>query len=314
MSDPLAITPAARRGDRLRVVLVSGLSGAGKTAAIKVLEDLGYEAINNLPLALLPNLFNADSGVRPRHGAIAADIDVRTHDFTAERLLARLAELEERPDLAVELLFLDCDDEVLTQRFTETRRRHPLAEERPLLDGVRRERSLLAPLHARADEVIDTTHLSPPELRQLLGALFRLADSPRLAVMVTSFAYRNGVPREADLVFDVRFLRNPHYQAVLRPLDGRDPTVARFIAADPAYPPFFARIADLVLSLLPYYEREGKTYLTIAVGCTGGRHRSVFVAEQLAQALRAQQPEVFLRHRGLIEADAALPPVAEDRT
>jgi len=286
---------------RTRVLLLTGMSGAGKSTAIKILEDLGYEGVGNIPLSLLAGLLApADSGAgRSRHDALAVDIDIRTRDFTAARFLARLEPLLARDDLDVRLVFLDCDDDVLAKRYTETRRRHPLAEDRPLMDGIISERALIGPLCERADLVIDTTQSAIPDLRGILNGHFHLDAGPALSITVTSFAFRRGLPREADLVFDVRFLTNPHYEEKLRPLTGRDAAVAAYVAADSAFEPFFERLAEMVIELLPYYEREGKTYLTIAMGCTGGRHRSVLVAERLGALLREAGHGAEVRHRDI---------------
>ncbi len=285
----------AREGGRLPLILVTGLSGAGHSSALRALEDLGYEAVDNLPRALL----NAPAGFdRP----VALGIDSRTRGFSADALLERVDRLKADPGLAVSLLFLACSDEVLQRRFTETRRRHPLALDRPVADGIRQERLLLERLGDEADLVIDSTDLSAADLKRLMQGHFALDRRPGLAIAVMSFSYRYGLPREADLVFDVRFLSNPHYEDDLRPLTGRDAAVGRHIEADPAYGPFFAHLTDLLLPLLPGYEREGKSYLTLAVGCTGGRHRSVFVAERLAAWLVAQGRKVDLRHRDVARA------------
>ena len=286
---------------RTRVVLVTGMSGAGKSISLKMLEDLGYEAVDNIPLPLLANLFEGAQapGAATRRDALAADVDIRTRDFTAEGFLAQLRPLLAREDLDVRLLYLNCDDEVLARRYTETRRRHPLAEDRPLMDGIRLERELIARLRDHADTAIDTTLLSPAQLRRLLAGHFQLEGGPALSLSLVSFAYRRGLPREADLVFDVRFLANPHYEKTLRPLDGHDRDVGAFIAGDPAFGGFFDALKRMILELLPRYEQEGKTYLTIAVGCTGGRHRSVFVAERLAEALDGAGQMVTVRHRDI---------------
>jgi RNase adapter protein RapZ len=288
------VASIASRPERLPVVLVTGLSGAGHTTALKILEDLGYEAVDNLPLTLMDGLAGGKLA-RP----LAVGVDSRTRDFSAEALSERLDRLTHDPALDVRLLFLDCSDEVLRRRFTETRRRHPLALDRPVADGIRQERELLAPLRERADLVVDSTDLAIGDLKHLLQGHFRLQSAHAAAVTVMSFSYRNGLPREADLVFDARFLTNPHYRDELRPLTGKDAPVAQFIEADPAWSPFFTALGNLLLPLLPRFEREGKSYLTLAVGCTGGRHRSVFAAERLAQWLRAQGRHVSLRHRDL---------------
>ncbi len=285
---------------RRQVMLVSGLSGAGKSSALKALEDLGFEAIDNLPLYLLRRLlWPGDESVAKPDQPLAIGIDSRTRDFRAEGLLAQIDESSGRDDPRLSLLFLDCDDNILRRRFTETRRRHPLAADRPVSDGIELERQLVAPLRERADLVIDTSRLTLGELRQFLDARFAPDRTPGLTVALTSFAYRQGLPREADLVFDVRFLTNPHYQDTLRPQSGRDPEVAAFIAADAAFGPFMASLGEMIGDLLPHYQREGKSYLTVAIGCTGGQHRSVFVAERLAQRLRHGGWPVALRHREL---------------
>ena len=273
-----------------RVVLVTGLSGAGKTTALKTLEDLGYEVVDNLPLGMVANLLPATT-------ALAVGIDVRTHDFRIDSLFAELDSLAAHPELDTRLLFLDCDDDVLRRRFTETRRPHPLADDRPVSDGIRHERSLMYPVRARADLALDTSRLSQPELRRLLVGHFALDEAAGLRVFVTSFAFRHGLPREADLVFDVRFLRNPHYVPDLKPLRGRDAGVADYVAADDAFAPFFESLVAWLLPLLPRYAAEGKSYLTLAVGCTGGRHRSVAVAERLAARLSEAAIAVQIAHR-----------------
>ncbi|MCH9000639.1 MAG: RNase adapter RapZ [Proteobacteria bacterium] len=289
---PGAGAPSGSSGAPRRVVVVTGLSGAGRSTALKILEDLGYEAIDNLPLDLLSSIAGAG-------GPMALGIDIRTRNFAAEPVLDRLDRLGAEPGLAVTLLFLDCDDEVIERRYTETRRRHPLAQDRRVADGIAAERRLIAPLRARADLMLDTSNLSPADLRRLLGGHLGLDRAPGMAIFVTSFAYRAGLPREADLVFDVRFLANPHYQADLRELDGRDPRVAAYVEGDPAYSAFFDRLTGMLGPLLPSYEREGKSYLTVAIGCTGGRHRSVAVAERLAAWLRGLGRRVDLSHREL---------------
>lgn len=285
---PIAATP---------VLLLSGLSGAGKATALRILEDLGYEAVDNLPLSLLPDLAAGSGNAAAPKRALAVGIDSRTRDYDPGTFAGLLADLRKRQDLGVRLLFLDCDDEVLQSRFTTTRRRHPMAGDRRLSDGIALERRLMAPLRDHADLTIDTSHLALPELRQLLAAHFALDAGPGINLMVMSFAFGRGLPREADLVFDVRFLSNPHYQEALRPRTGEDAEVGAYIAADPAFPPFFQGLGDMLLGLLPHYEREGKRYLTVAVGCTGGRHRSVFVACKLAQLLTDEGYRISLRHR-----------------
>lgn len=287
------------------VVILTGMSGAGLSAGLKALEDLGYEAVDNLPLPLLGVLVDQDDMLaRP----LAVVVDSRTRDFTAEGLLTRTEELAGRPDLALRLVFCDCEDEVLLRRFTETRRRHPLAVDRRVSDGIARERDQLAPLRKRADEVIDTSLLTIHEFRRLLTGRFQLSAGPGVRVLVTSFSFRHGLPREADLVFDVRFLRNPHYDPVLRPMTGLDGPVADHVTADPDFPEFFENLTGLLQPLLPRYNQEGKSYLTIAVGCTGGRHRSVVVSARLAEWLAGQGYRVSLAHRELDRAGTGTGP------
>ena len=279
-----------------RVVLVTGMSGAGHSSALKAFEDMGYEAVDNLPLALLQGLAPEGAAIaRP----MAIGIDVRTRGFGSEAFLQELDRLAQHEKLDVRLLFLDCDDEALFRRYTETRRRHPLTADRPVADSVRHERLLVRPLRERADLVIDTTVLTVADLKRVLNGHFALDRQGAMTVFVTSFAYRNGVPREADLVFDVRFLDNPHYDEKLRPLTGRDAAVAEHVARDKGYRPFFDGLGALLKPLLPRYVHEGKSYLTIAVGCTGGRHRSVFVAEQLAGWLNDLGYPVTVTHRDI---------------
>lgn len=280
------------------MVLVTGLSGAGKSSALKALEDLGYEAVDNLPLSLLPNLTKPDTGdpsSPPR--PLAIGVDSRTRAFDATVFLDFAVRLRRSDDVAPTLLFLDASDRVLARRFTETRRRHPLAVDRPVQDGIDAERSLLRNIRDQADHLIETSELTGHDLRRLIDKQFRLDADSKLSVTVTSFSYRRGLPRDADLVMDVRFLANPYYEDHLREGTGSDPDVAAFIADDPVFSSFFDQFSRLVLSLLPRYQREGKSYLTIALGCTGGRHRSVFVAEKLEKLLQNKGFKTSLVHR-----------------
>ncbi|EME70163.1 glmZ(sRNA)-inactivating NTPase [Paramagnetospirillum caucaseum] len=300
-SSPTDSTPAGAAEGGGRVVLVTGMSGAGKTMALKALEDMGWEAVDNLPLSLVASLVRSGEGLaRP----LALGVDIRTRDFGVEPVLAALDRLMAESGLDVRLLFLDCEDDVLCRRFTETRRRHPMAVDRPLLDGIRHERTLVSPLKRRADVMIDTTNQPPAEFKRVLAGHFGREASGGLVVFVTSFAYRNGLPREADLVFDARFLANPHYVPELKPLTGRDPAVAEYVAADPAFGPFLESLTRLLEPLLPRFAAEGKSYLTIAVGCTGGRHRSVAIAERLAGWMKRRGGRVELRHRELDEGSS----------
>jgi UPF0042 nucleotide-binding protein len=281
---------------RQSLVVLTGMSGAGKSSALAALEDMGYEAVDNLPLALLDGLIAGGTLDRP----LAVVIDVRTRDFAVERLLDMVERLRTRPGLAVTLLFLDCDDDVLRRRFTETRRRHPLALDRPLSDGLSLERARMAPLRARADMLVDTAHWTLGELKRRLEDQLGLGRGGEgVLIAVVSFGFRHGLPREADLVFDVRFLRNPHYVTALRPLTGRDPAVAAHVEGDPDFARFWSALTDLLDVVLARQQGEGKSYLTLAAGCTGGRHRSVLVAERLGSWLAARGARVAVRHRDL---------------
>lgn len=287
--------PAAPR-ERARVLLVTGLSGAGSTTALKALEDMGYEAVDNVPLSLVSRLVEPD-GAQPF--AIAIGVDLRTRGFDLDSFTALIRALEDRQDIALQVLYLDCDNEALARRYTETRRRHPLAGEGAVAEGIARERGLMRAMRDQADVRLDTTELTPFDLKRLLSGHFRLSDDAGLVISVLSFSFRRGLPREADMVLDVRFLRNPHYDPGLRPGTGRDPAVAAHIAADPAHDPFLDHVRALLSQLMPGYQREGKAYFTLAIGCTGGRHRSVYVAEQLVEHLRGEGYVVALRHREL---------------
>ncbi|WP_419816972.1 RNase adapter RapZ [Glacieibacterium sp.] len=286
------------------------MSGAGKSTALKALEDLGFEAVDNLPLALLDRLLDPDEIESGR--PLAFGIDSRTRGFDGEAIVARLKAL--RADhLDVRLVFLDCSGGELTRRFSETRRRHPLALDRPAADGIAAERELTAPLRRWADAVIDTTDYRAADLRAAIGERFGTGAGHALTITLTSFGFARGLPRDADLVFDMRFLANPHWDLELRPLTGEDEAVAAYVAADPAFSPAYERIVDLLLTLLPGYGREGKSYLTVAFGCTGGRHRSVFVAQAVAARLRSAGYDPHLIHRDKTGRGNDAAPVSEDR-
>lgn len=275
-----------------RLVLVTGMSGAGRSVALKELEDLGFEAIDNIPLAMLDGM-DADPSGRP----LAVGIDTRARDFAVEGVLERMTGAAARFDIVP--VFLHADEETLTRRYRETRRRHPMAPEDSPVAGIERERRLLEPLRRAADIVIDTSLLNVHDLRRLLRAHFTSDPQEGMSIFVTSFSFRLGLPREADLVFDMRFLSNPHYIEELRPLTGRDEEVGAHIAKDPDFASFLEGVGTLLRTLLPRYAKEGRAYLTIAVGCTGGRHRSVFTAEELARLLRDLGWRATLTHRDL---------------
>jgi len=296
MTDAPEPEPARPTGP---ILLVTGMSGAGKSTALKALEDLNYEAVDNLPLSLLRRLLAVPGRGELDDRPLAFGMDTRTRAFDAEQIVQAIKSLRDGKEFDVRVLFLDASGDVLARRFSETRRRHPLALDRGSSDGIARERELLAPLRRWADIVIDTSDFSTNDLRRVVRERFARRDRDHLTLTVSSFGYARGIPRDADLVFDMRFLTNPHWQQHLRPLTGLDDAVARYINADPTFEIAFEKIADLLLMLLPRYRHEGKAYLTIAFGCTGGKHRSVFVAETMAERLRTRGYMPTVTHRDL---------------
>jgi UPF0042 nucleotide-binding protein len=267
---------------RQRVVLVTGLSGAGKASVLRTLEDLGYEAVDNPPLGMIEAL------VARGGGRLAIGVDARSRGFDSGQVLAALERFRSNPELQPELVYAIADDTTLMRRYTESRRRHPLAPQGLVMEGIAAERELTAGLRIAADLTVDTSSLPLPELRQLIERHFGAetdSGTGRLVVSLVSFAYPKGLPPDADLVFDARFLRNPHYDPILRPGTGLDEAVGVDVSADPDFKIFFERVADLVEMLLPRFVQEGKKYTTVAIGCTGGRHRSVFLIEKLAERL-----------------------------
>lgn len=283
-----------------RILLVTGMSGAGKSTALRTLEDLGWEVVDNLPLSLVEHLLstplskNAAKGRRP----LAVGIDSRTRDFDAHRIVRQIETLSSDHDYPVETLYFDCAGSELLRRYSETRRRHPLAPDRPATDGVAEERQLMEPLRRLSDHIIDTTDSDAHALQQQIRNRFATGDSaPNLHIM--SFGFARGLPRNADTVFDMRFLKNPHWVDELRPLTGTNQAVGNYIRTDPAYEDALVRIEELLLVLLPRYTAEGKSYVSVAFGCTGGRHRSVHVAERVAARLREAGFSPTVEHRDL---------------
>ena len=286
-----------------QIVLVTGPSGTGRTTAINALEDMGYEVIDNLPLSFVPRLIEGDSIGRP----IALGLDARNRDFNATALIELIDRLTVDPRVALSVIYLDCAEDELIRRYAQTRRRHPLAPDGTPLIGIAREVDLLAPIRARADHLIETTDLSPHDLRAEVARWFDSARVPGLAVSIQSFSYKRGVPRGVDMVFDCRFLRNPHWVADLRDMDGRDPAVVDHIAPDPRFSAFIDKVSDLILFLMPAQLDEGKAHLAIGFGCTGGQHRSVAVAELIAAKLIEAGWPVAKRHRELERKAGGLP-------
>ena len=290
------------------IVVITGLSGAGKASILRALEDLGYEAVDNPPLTLVETLVSR--GDRP----VAIGLDARSRGFDAPAVLATLDRLRLNPGLRLHLVFALAEAPVLLRRFTETRRRHPMAPQGRVIDGIEEEMALTLPLRDAADMVIDTSELPLPALRRLVEDRFGLGEglgAGPVALMVTlmSFAFPAGLPREADMVFDARFLRNPHYDPILRPRTGMDADVAAYVEADPDFLAFFQSVQGLLELVLPRFVQEGKKYATIGVGCTGGRHRSVRIVERLAPILQRlgaarqeQTWQVAILHRELTKA------------
>ena len=288
------------------VVLATGRSGAGRTTAINALEDFGFERVDRPPLNLAPEI--VAQLLTDGRSRVVIGVDAKTNGFSADAFAALRAELTStEPKAAVKVLFLESDEEALRRRYTETRRRHPLCREGAIEEGIALDRALTDPIKATADIVIDTSAMSPSELKRSIRERVLGDEALGLTISVVSFAYRNGLPAEADIVFDCRFLRNPHYDAELRALDGRTAKVADYVSRDPLYAPFLQQIEQHVLMLLPAFVREGKSYVTIALGCSGGKHRSVATAIALATALAEAGWKPNVRHRELSDGKSGAP-------
>jgi len=297
-------------GDRLYVVLVTGLSGAGKNSILRGLEDLGFETMDNPPLGSVEDLI----GCAERNLAIG--VDARSRGFDAELVLRTLERLRQNSALRPELVYATADDDALLGRYTETRRRHPLAQSGKVADGIALERQLTERLRQAADLVVDTSAMPLQALRQMVEQRYG-AGAPGMAISLVSFGFPFGLPREADMVFDARFLRNPHYVENLRPLTGLDEAVGAFIETDPDFGPYFAHVTGILDFLLPRFVQEGKKYATIAIGCTGGQHRSVYLIERLACHIARSGWRVGINHREASRERAGVKRVdvkGEDRT
>ena len=284
--------------DPQRLLLVTGLSGAGKSTALDVLEDLGWETIDNFPVRLLDRLVGepaADNSRQP----LAIGFDSRTRGFVPSEIIDLVKELSTRSDLAITFMFIDCAGGELERRYNETRRRHPMAQERTVQDGIAAERELLEPLRRWAEIVIDTSAMATNELQNRVRDLFGENDGAPITLTVSSFGFARGMPPLADLVFDMRFLDNPHWVDGLRELTGKDAAVGEHIERDPAFHKAFGQMRELLMTLLPRYAAQGKAYVHIAFGCTGGRHRSVFSAESMARDLRTAGFSPTVHHRNL---------------
>ena len=282
--------------DARQLVILTGLSGSGKSTVLKTFEDLGFYCVDNLPVALIPTFseLHMQAGGEIQRAALLVDA---REGGQLEQFPAILREL--RGEIPATLVFIDATEEALLRRFSETRRPHPLGHDRPVLEGLQRERVLMEPIRKLADVVIDTTKFNVHELRQFITHRFQKTDRRPMMVSVVSFGYKFGIPPEADLVFDVRFLPNPHFIPKLRKYSGRDPRVARYIRSFPQTGEFLRRVEGMLIYLIPHYIREGKSYLTIAFGCTGGRHRSVMMAEVVRKTLQKHKYSSKVVHRDL---------------
>ncbi|MDD5755740.1 MAG: RNase adapter RapZ [bacterium] len=287
-------------GSISRLIIITGMSGAGKSSAINVFEDLGFFCVDNLPIILLPKFAEVVAQSGGRINKVALGIDVREGGFL-DSLFNTLKELSDL-QIKYEVLFLDASTEVLLHRFSETRRRHPLdieGEESSIMEGINKERALLTEIKAKADKIIDTTSLNAKELRDAINeSFFSASDNTRtIRINLVSFGYKYGMPLDADLVADVRFLPNPHYVDELKPYTGNDSKVKDFVLNNPVTQKFLRKYFNLLKFLIPNYIKEGKTYLTIAIGCTGGKHRSVVVTNELEKYLTGRNYDVKVKHR-----------------
>jgi UPF0042 nucleotide-binding protein len=296
------MTSPSHPNGRSRVVILTGLSGSGKSTATKVFEDIGYFCVDNLPAVLLPKIIDLVSEARGENAQIALVADVRGREFLPD--FTRVIEDLRRKGHVVQVLFLDADDDVLLRRFSETRRKHPLAGTGGAKEAIRRERKVLSPLREMADTVLNTSEYTVHQLRDVLLRRFRKADAAGLRVSIVSFGYRYGIPLDADMVIDVRFLPNPNFVPALKARSGLDRKVREYVLSAPTTRRFLRLLTSALHFLLPLYTKEGKAYFTLGIGCTGGRHRSVAIAEALASAL-AQKAAPVVVHRDM---DRSTPP------
>ncbi|MCF2905728.1 RNase adapter RapZ [Octadecabacter sp. CECT 8868] len=285
-----------------KLIVVSGPSGAGRSTAINVLEDLGFEAIDNVPLTLIPRLTDGEL-----QSPLAIGIDVRNRDFSNAGVAEMLKNLQLRDDIDAQLLYLEADEDTLVRRYSETRRRHPLAPDEPAIQGIRKEADLLAPLREQAEILLDTSELSPHDLKARLTDWFGEDGGSLFGVSLQSFSYKRGAPKGVDMTFDCRFLKNPYWEPALRTFTGLDAAVGDYIQTDPRAAEFMDKVLDLLLMLLPAFREEGKSHVSVGFGCTGGQHRSVYVTEQLVLALANNDWRVSKRHRELDRAASTRP-------
>jgi RNase adapter protein RapZ len=302
-------TERRRRSRGPRILVITGLSGSGKTHAARALEDAGWFCVDNLPSALIPRFAELIRGsVELSRSALV--VDMRERDFV-KQFPHVFRQLRAR-GFDVRLLFLEADEKALVRRFSETRRPHPLAINQPAIEGIREEREALRPIRKMADLILDTSELNVHELREYLREHYDVrAQAPPIVIGVTSFGYKFGVPSEADLVFDCRFLPNPNFIPSLKPQTGNQPAVVRYLKRQPETAAFLKRLRSFLSYLIPRYIREGKSYLTIGIGCTGGRHRSVMIANELAASLRGNGYPLRVRHRDLRQEASPLSPTVD---
>ena len=275
-----------------KVIIVTGLSGAGMTSALKIFEDLGYEAVDNLPYSLLQNIIN-----QKFDGSFAIGIDVRSRDFDGKKLAEFIKKYKK--SLRINLIYFDCDTDTIINRYKETRRPHPLKLDLPIKDIIKQERIWLEPLSKTCDHLIDTTHLNVINLKQILSGNFLIDKNLRLNIRILSFGYKYGIPREADMILDMRFLKNPFYLSSLKNLTGKDEKIIKFIENQDAFNFFFKTFIKLFKKIIPLFLNEGKNYVTIAFGCTGGIHRSVMIADRFSKAMKNKLVHIHVAHRDL---------------
>ena len=281
---------------KVPVIIVTGMSGGGRGFVLKTLEDMGYVSVDNLPLSLLGSFLKSSQDL-PR--PVVIGVDVRAHDFSNELFLQQIDRLSAIEDLQLDVLFCDCDDDILAQRYKETRRRHPLAHDRPVLEGIQMERRILTGIRHLATFMLDTSRLKITETRQIIMQKFRLpSEESPLFIQIMSFGFRHGIPREADQIYDVRFFQNPFYQKELRGLTGQDAPVQDFLTQDPLCETFLETVATQLNLMIPRFEEESRSYFILGFGCTGGQHRSVFCAEHMSKIL-GKTHNITILHRDM---------------
>lgn len=279
-----------------KLIIITGISGSGKSVALKTFEDLKFEVVDNIPLTIIPSLLQSS-----KRGVfyLAIGLDIRNRDFNIQGLLSLIEQLRKNNEIDLEVLFLDCEEDMLVRRYSESRRSHPI-QSCNIMEAIKAEREIIKPLLEQSDHVIDTSKLNIVDFKKILKNYLKGFIEQELLITLKSFSYKQGIPRESDLVLDVRFLRNPYYSGELKNLDGRAPAIYKYFSSDKIFNEFIDRIKSLISFLLPQYKEEGKNYLTISIGCTGGQHRSVLVAELLNKFLKEGNYKVNLLHKDLV--------------